>query len=163
MKKLTITSDFSVYKSTHELPKKVQELMRQAANARSSSYSPYSRFQVGAALLLDNGEIVLGSNQENASYPVGLCAERTAVFYAGASYPQAKMLMLCITVKSLDYSVDRPAAPCGFCRQAIAEYENKQEVPIETYFMGETGEVVKSSSMADLLPLGFDKNYLLRL
>lgn len=163
MKRLTITSDFSVYESTHELPDKAQELMKQAAKARGNSYSPYSRFQVGAALLLDNGEIIRGSNQENASYPVGLCAERTAVFYAGANYPQAKMLMLCITVNSLDYSVERPAAPCGFCRQAIAEYENRQETPIEIYFMGETGAVMKSSSMADLLPLGFDKNYLLRL
>lgn len=163
MKKLVVSSDFSVYESAAELPEMAQKLMEKAMEARSQSYSPYSRFQVGAALLLNNGETVCGSNQENASYPAGLCAERTAIFYAGARYPHAKMLMLCITVKSLDYSVDRPAAPCGSCRQAIAEYENKQETPIEIYFMGETGEVLKSASVADLLPLGFDKNYLLRL
>lgn len=163
MKDLKITSTFTVYNATTELPEAVQYVMEQAVRARAKSYSPYSRFQVGAAVLLDNGETISGSNQENASYPAGLCAERTAVFYASAKYPQAKMLMLCITVKSLDYKTDRPAAPCGSCRQVLAEYEDKQGEPLEVYFMGETGEVLKADKVADLLPLVFDKNSLLGL
>src|SRR5690606_28003761 len=115
---------------------------------------------VGAALLLDNDQVVIGSNQENASYPAGLCAERTAIFDAGARYPEAKMLMLAISVRSLKYTVDRPTAPCGSCRQAIAEYEVKQEEPIEIYVMGETGKVMKADSISALLPLIFDKSYL---
>ena len=163
MKEITITSTFTLYSSKTELPKDVLHLMEQAEAARANSYSPYSRFKVGAALLLDNGEIVKGSNQENASYPAGLCAERTAVFYAGANYPDARMVKLFITVKSSDYTVDRPAAPCGVCRQVLAEYEVKQETPLEIYLMGETGQVLKADRIRDLLPFVFDKNYLKNL
>ncbi|NJW55550.1 cytidine deaminase, partial [Salinimicrobium oceani] len=84
MKKITISADLEVYDAEAELPQEVQDLMNKAMEAREKSYSPYSKFRVGAALLLENGEIVTGSNQENASYPAGLCAERTAIFYAGA-------------------------------------------------------------------------------
>lgn len=160
MKKFTISSDLTLYDSIDELPNEVLDLMLRSIEARSKAYSPYSRFQVGAALLLDNNEVITGSNQENASYPAGLCAERTAIFYAGARFPDAKMKKLAISAKSLNYIVDRPTAPCGSCRQAIAEYEVKQEAPIEIYFMGETGKVVKADSIASLLPLLFDKTYL---
>ena len=160
MKKITISSELSLFDSVQELPADIQDLMKRSIEAREKAYSPYSQFQVGAALLLDNNEIVTGSNQENASYPAGLCAERTAIFYAGAKYPKAKMLKLVLSAKSLNYTVDRPTAPCGSCRQAIAEYEIKQEQPIEIYFMGETGNVIKADSIAALLPLIFDKSYL---
>ena len=160
MKKISITSELSLFDSVQELPSDIQELMKMSVEAREKAYSPYSRFQVGAALLLDNNEIITGSNQENASYPAGLCAERTAIFYAGAKFPDAKMLKLVLSAKSLNYTVDRPTAPCGSCRQAIAEYELKQEQPIEIYFMGETGKVLKADSIAALLPLIFDKSFL---
>ena len=160
MKKISITSELSLFDSVQELPSDIQELMKMSVEAREKAYSPYSRFQVGAALLLDNNEIITGSNQENASYPAGLCAERTAIFYAGAKFPDAKMLKLVLSAKSLNYTVDRPTAPCGSCRQAIAEYEVKQEQPIEIYFMGETGKVLKADSIAALLPLIFDKSFL---
>lgn len=160
MKKITISSDLTIYDSIDELPEVARGLMERSSEARENSYSPYSQFKVGAALLLDNDQVVIGSNQENASYPAGLCAERTAIFYAGARYPEAKMLMLAISVRSLKYTVDRPTAPCGSCRQAIAEYEVKQEEPIEIYFMGETGKVMKADSISALLPLIFDKSYL---
>lgn len=160
MKKITISADLSVFDSVEDLPEDVQNLMQSAIIARNDSYSPYSKFQVGAAILLDNDEVITGSNQENASYPVGLCAERTAIFYAGAKYPKAKMLKMAISAKSLNYFMETPTPPCGSCRQAIAEYEVKQESPIEIFFMGEKGKVVKSDSIADLLPLIFDKNYL---
>ena len=87
MKKITVTAELEVYESEDELTQEVQELMKSAVRAREDSYSPYSRFRVGAAIFLENGEVITGSNQENASYPAGLCAERTAIFYAGAKYP----------------------------------------------------------------------------
>lgn len=160
MKSLNITCNLEVYDSCEELPQEVQDLMNQAIEARDKAYAPYSKFKVGAAVLLDNGEVVTGSNQENASYPSGLCAERTAIFYAGAKYPDAKFLKIALSAKSLNHRVITPIPPCGSCRQAIAEYEVKQESPIEIFFMGETGKVVKSNSLKELLPLIFDNSYL---
>ena len=134
--------------------------MEKAIEARKNAYAPYSKFSVGAAILLDNDEVVTGNNQENASYPSGLCAERTAIYYAGAQYPDAKILKMALTAGSRINQTITPIPPCGACRQAIAEYEVKQESPIEIYFMGETGKVVKSNSLANLLPLGFDRSFL---
>lgn len=160
MKKINISADLDVFDSEHELPGDVKNLMKQAVSARESSYSPYSSFKVGAAILLENGEIITGSNQENASYPAGLCAERTAIFYAGAKYPKVKMLKMAISARSEKVPVEVPTPPCGSCRQAIAEYELTQEQAIEIFFMGEKGKVVKANSISDLLPLIFDNSYL---
>ncbi|GGG55202.1 cytidine deaminase [Bizionia arctica] len=160
MKEIKIESILSVYDNLDELPADIVGLMDQAVLARENSYSPYSKFSVGAAILLDNNEIVLGSNQENASYPSGLCAERTAIYYAGSQYPKAKILKMAIIAGSRIRQTVTPIPPCGACRQAIAEYEVKQDSPIEIYFMGETGKVVKSHSLANLLPLVFDKSVL---
>ena len=160
MKKITISADLEVYNDETELPQDVQGLMSQAVEAREKSYSPYSQFRVGAAILLENGEVVTGSNQENASYPAGLCAERTAIFYAGAKYPKTKILKMALTARSENHKMEVPTPPCGSCRQAIAEYEVKQDQPIEIFFMGEKGKVVKASSISDLLPLIFDNTYL---
>jgi len=134
--------------------------MRQSMMIRDKAYAPYSEFLVGAALLLANGEIVLGNNQENACYPSGLCAERTAIYYAGANFPDISVQIMALTAKSLKYQLTTPTPPCGACRQAIAEYEKKQETPIAIYFMGETGKIAKSSSLSNLLPLIFDNSYL---
>lgn len=160
MEKLTITSTFNVYQSADELPADVKDLMQQAVEVRKTSYAPYSHFHVGAAALLDNGRVVLGSNQENAAYPSGLCAERVAVFQAGAVYPDAKIIKIAISAAAEDKVVDSPIPPCGSCRQAIAEYESKQEIPVEIYFMGETGKVYYSPSLQNLLPLVFESKYL---
>lgn len=160
MKSLIITSTLELYDSLEELPEEVRDLMGEACEAREKAYAPYSRFKVGAAVLLDNGKTVTGSNQENASYPSGLCAERTAIFYAGAKYPDAKFSKMALTAKSLHHRLITPIPPCGSCRQAIAEYEVKQESPIEIYFMGESGKVVKANSLKELLPLVFDNSYL---
>src|SRR6187551_3016937 len=100
MKKIEINTTFSVFQSVEELPQEVQSLMQQAKEIRKKAYAPYSKFRVGAALLLDNGKIVLGSNQENAAYPSGLCAERVAVFQTGAIYPDAKIVKLAVTAAS---------------------------------------------------------------
>ena len=160
MKEVKIESVLQVYDNYNELPDDIAGLMGHAINIRLKSYSPYSNFSVGAAILLDNGEIITGNNQENASYPSGLCAERTAIYYAGAQYPDAKILTMALTAGSKLKPTITPIPPCGACRQAIAEYEVKQDTPIEIYFMGETGKVVKSYSLANILPLVFDKSFL---
>jgi cytidine deaminase len=160
MKEVKIESTLYVYESIEELAVDVKELMNKAVEARDKAYAPYSKFNVGAALILDNGEIITGSNQENASYPSGLCAERTAIYYAGAKYPKANIVKMAITAASQNQKTTAPIPPCGACRQAIAEYEVKQNQDIEIYFMGETGAVAKSNSLANLLPLVFDKSKL---
>jgi cytidine deaminase len=160
MKEITLNTVFSVFDSKEELPAEMLELMQQAVEIRKKAYAPYSKFRVGAALLLDNGKVVLGSNQENAAYPSGLCAERVAVFQTGAIYPESKILKMAISAASDTNTTTAPIPPCGACRQAIAEYEFKQDSHIEIYFMGETGKVYKSDSLKNLLPFTFDKNFL---
>jgi cytidine deaminase len=160
MNKVTITTDFDVFETIQELPTDIQNLMHEAVVIRKTAYAPYSNFKVGAAILLNNGEIILGSNQENAAYPSGLCAERVAVFYAGAKYPEAKILKMAISAASDNTTTSAPIPPCGACRQSIAEYEIKQNTPIEIYFMGEIGSIYKSDSLKNLLPLLFDKKFL---
>lgn len=160
MKEITITTQFSVFDSLEDLPNDISNLMAQAIAVRKNAYAPYSKFRVGAAILLDNGQIVLGSNQENAAYPSGLCAERVAIFQAGAIYPETKILKIVITAASDTNKTTTPIPPCGSCRQSIAEYEIKQNTPIEIYFMGETGAIYKSSSLKNLLPFMFNKSFL---
>lgn len=160
MKEISITTTFKVFDSVATLSDDVKSLMMQAVEIRKKAYAPYSKFKVGAALLLDNGEIVFGSNQENAAYPSGLCAERVAVFQAGTLYPEAKIVKMAITAASDTNPTTAPIPPCGACRQSISEYEFRQEAPIEIYFMGETGAVYKSDSLKNLLPFMFDKSSL---
>jgi len=160
VKNIKIEINLEVFESVSELPTSIIKLMNKAHHARENAYSPYSHFKVGAALMLDSGEIISGNNQENAAYPSGMCAERVAVFQAGAIYPNAIIVSIALTARSKNHKVDTPVPPCGACRQALAEYEVKQKTPIEVYFMGETGKVVKANSIKDLLPLVFDNSYL---
>jgi len=160
LKKLTVNTVFSVYDSIDELGDSTKELMFRAIEIRKQAYAPYSKFRVGAAVLLDNGKVVLGSNQESAAYPSGLCAERVAVFQAGSIYPDSKILKIAISATSDIHPTQRPTPPCGGCRQSISEYEQKQKTPIEIYFMGESGVIYKSDSLENLLPLSFDKDFL---
>lgn len=160
MKQLSVTTNFTIFDSIEELPQNDKNIMLQALQVRKQAYAPYSKFNVGAVLLLENSELVFGTNQENAAYPSGLCAERVAVFQAGTLYPNVKIKKLFISASPQDRELDQPIPPCGACRQAIAEYEIKQEEPIEIYFMGAKGTVYKSDSLKNLLPLLFDKKYL---
>lgn len=160
MKSITITSFFSVFESFDELSPEARSLLMEAITIRKKAYAPYSKFKVGAAILMDNGKVVLGSNQENAAYPSGLCAERVAVFQAGALYPDAKILKIAISASADAKELSEPIPPCGSCRQAIAEYEIRQDTPIEIYFMGAVGKVYQSPSLKNLLPLLFDKKFL---
>ena len=160
MKKIKIEAELEVYEDFSELPHEVQQLMKEAFAARDSAYAPYSEFHVGAALLLSNGEIVKGSNQENAAYPSGLCAERTAIYYAGANFPDEKLEVMAISATGKRKPSTTPIPPCGACRQAIAEYEVKQKQPVMIYFMGASGKVFKSDSLSNLLPFIFTQEYL---
>lgn len=160
MKKIKSDFEFIVYDSFEELSVEEQKLMSIAVEARGNAYAPYSNFMVGAAMVLENDEVVIGNNQENASYPAGLCAERVAIFQAGAKYPGVAITTIAITATSKKHKVSNPIAPCGNCRQAIMEYEQKQANPIGIIFMGETGKIIKCSSIADLLPFAFDNSFL---
>ncbi|WP_430411925.1 cytidine deaminase [Kordia sp.] len=160
MQEIKITTTLTCYDHIEELPQSVQELMESAVEARKKAYAPYSKFRVGVALLLENGKVILGNNQENAAYPSGLCAERVAIFHAGAEYPGITIKQIAITATSDNHINKTPIPPCGSCRQSIAEYEMRQESPIEIYFMGGEGKIMKSNSLKDLLPLVFDKSYL---
>lgn len=160
MKKIELKTEYTVFDNLSELSKEDKTLMEQAIKARENAYAPYSNFSVGAAVLLENNEIILGNNQENAAYPSGLCAERVAIYAAGSNYPNVNILKIAISASSSLKEVSEPVAPCGACRQSIAEYEIKQETPISIFFMGETGKILKTNSIKDLLPLGFDKSFL---
>ena len=159
MKQINIHSTITIL-TEQELTAIELDLKNQAFEARSKAYAPYSKFTVGAALLLNNGVVVKGSNQENAAYPSGLCAERVAIYYAGANYPDAKIVKMFITASPQDRDLELPIPPCGSCRQAIAEYEFKQDISIEIFFMGAKGDIYKSDSLKNLLPFVFDKNHL---
>lgn len=160
MKEIQIETKLSVFESFNELSHSEKEFMNQAIEIRKKAYAPYSKFQVGAAIVLDNGVVLQGSNQENAAYPSGLCAERVVIFYAGANYPNNKIVKLFISATPSDRDSENPIPPCGSCRQSIAEYEIKQDLPIEIYFMGAKGQVYKSDSLKNLLPFMFDKSNL---
>ena len=160
MNKKRISFELSEFQSPGELDDGFQQLLHAAEESRANAYAPYSNFKVGAAVLLENDEIVIGNNQENASYPSGLCAERVAVFQAGARFPGISIKAIAISAGSSKFSVEKPAAPCGNCRQAIAEYELKQDQPITLILRGESGPVYKIDSIADILPLAFGNSYL---
>lgn len=155
-----IVIDYTIFKGPEELSGPDRQLMEAAIAAREQAYAPYSGFRVGAAILLDNDEIVIGNNQENASYPSGLCAERVAVYQAGARFPGVGMMALAISAASERIKVDRPAAPCGNCRQAIAEYEQRQTKGIRIIMAGATGDGFICQSIGDLLPFAFGRSNL---
>ena len=158
--KLTIVTELEVYKSIKDLILKDAELLVAAKKMVKTAYAPYSEFHVGAAVLLENGEIIAGNNQENAAYPSGLCAERVALFYAGSQYPTIAIKTIAISVKSKNVIISEPLSPCGGCRQVIAEYENKFKKPIRIIMSGEKGQIYIAKSIESLLPLMFSKKYL---
>jgi cytidine deaminase len=160
MKELIITSKINVFESLQDLSPREQDLMKKAIEVRKNAYAPYSKFRVGAAVLLDNGEVVVGSNQENGAYPSGLCAERVAIFQAGAVYPEVSILKIAISAASDNIPTTVPVPPCGACRQSIAEYVIRQDAPIKIFYMGETGIIHQSDSLKNLLPFMFDNKLL---
>lgn len=158
MKNITIHIPISIC-SPDELSTADRQLVEKAKQASFSSYSPYSNFRVGAALLLKNGETICGSNQENASYPISCCAERTALFYAGAQYPDTGIEAIAIAARRPDGEfINEPASPCGMCRQALSEAEHRFG-PIRVLLYGTDG-IYCLNSVADLLPLVFTSESL---
>src|ERR1700744_4160175 len=117
---------FEEYASIKELNSADQNLCLEAVNATGNSHSPYSKFKVGAALLLQSGKIIHGSNQENVAYPSGLCAERTALFHWGANHPGDPIVGMAVTAHTDEFELLQPTTPCGSCLRVIAEYEKKQ-------------------------------------
>lgn len=137
-----------------ELSPQDQELIRAAIEATKNAYANYSRFYVGAALRLENGKIVIGANQENAAFPSGLCAERTAVFAAQANYPDSPIETLAIAGRNEKGVLPNPITPCGACRQVILEIEDRYKKPIKILLYG-TQKIYCVRSVKDLLPLSF--------
>ena len=160
MKKLDLKIFIEEY-SQNELSEADRNLLGQAQNACSTAYAPYSKFHVGAALLLESGTVVYGSNQENAAYPSGLCAERTAIFAAGANYPNQKIICIAIAACKASNSTFLPISPCGACRQVLLEYENRQNHPIRLLMEGRNTNIYVVSSVSNLLPLQFSKENLI--
>ena len=155
MNEITLKINYQEYESPAEMSAEDQELVAAAHEARKGSYSPYSNFQVGAALRLVNGLIVKGANQENAAYPSGLCAERTAMFWASANYPDVAFDTLAISAADHGVLCELPASPCGSCRQVMAEYEKKYGRPLNVILVG-AKRIRKFSKVEDLLPIIFD-------
>lgn len=151
---------YEVIGSQNDLNEAEKKLFHAAFQAREKAYAVYSKFYVGCAILLENGEIITGSNQENAAYPSGLCAERTTIFWTSANYPGVKIKKLFVIGAPKDAVTSTPIPPCGSCRQSILEYEVKQKEAIEIYFASLDGEIYKTSSIKDLLPFSFDASYL---
>ncbi len=154
MKRIDLTTSIDVFESAHELNPKEQELIQKAEEACNKAYAPYSEFNVGAAVLLENGEIITGSNQENAAYPSGLCAERTAMFYANANYPDIPVTAIAIIAKNKNGILNNPVAPCGACRQVLLETELRFNKPYDILLVGQSS-IHKIKSSKDLLPLSF--------
>jgi cytidine deaminase len=150
------------YPSVDDLDQADRELMDLAEEAISNAYAAYSHYRVGAALKLSNGKVFTGNNQENAAYPSGLCAERVAMFYAKSQYPDTSVEAIAISARADDFVIQDAVAPCGACRQAMAEYENQQGKAIHVVMKGEKGPVLSVASIHDLLPLMFHAEELKR-
>lgn len=147
------------YSNAEQLTGKEQELILFAKNAIKSSYSPYSGFKVGAAILLENNQIITGSNQENSAYPDGLCAERVALFYANSAYPDVPVTCIAIAAKNDQGITEEPVTPCGSCRQAIIEAEYRFNKSIRIIMIGKS-RILSVDSARDLLPLSFNPSFL---
>ncbi len=133
-----------------------QALLNAAIKATETAYAPYSNFKVGAAALLSTGQIIIGSNQESTSFPVGICAERTLLNSIGSQYPNATILAMAISYDPLNKPSVEPISPCGMCRQSLLDYENRYQAPIKIILAGKSGPVMVLPSAANLLPFGFD-------
>ena len=160
MQEKNIKISYKYYSNYNELDLQYINLINKAEESLERAYSIYSGFSVGAALLLDNGQIITGNNQENSAYPSAMCAERVALYYCKAQYPNAKVLKIVIAAKSIHTIVDEPASPCGGCRQVMIEYEKLQKSKIEVVLKGDSSKLLIFSSVSDLLPFSFDSTLL---
>lgn len=156
-----LSISYTAYESREQLDAADAALLQRAIDATNDAYAPYSHFRVGAAALLENGEVVLGSNQENASYPVGLCAERVLLSAVSSVYPNVPIKTMAITYRSESGKSNRPISPCGVCRQTLVEYENRLKQPIRLILGGMDGKIWIIPQAGSLLPFGFSGEDLL--
>jgi len=159
MKKVEITTTTYEYDSINELNHDEKILINKSKEAVKNAYAPYSKFNVGAAVLLENGEIITGTNQENAAYPSGLCAERVAIFYANSKYPNVAIKSIAVTAFTNNQYIENPLPPCGSCRQVIVESETRFNKPIKIYLVS-SKKIIVVKDAKNLLPLNFDENFL---
>lgn len=152
--------EYEVYESIADLNDQDKELLQLAKDFTSTAYAPYSNFNVAAVARLANGEIIKGTNQENASYPVGTCAERALLGSLGALFPNEPIETMAITYHNLNGTSDTPASPCGMCRQALREYETRTNHSIRLILAGKEGKIFIISKASMLLPLGFTSDDL---
>lgn len=160
MKENKFEFNYKVYDSISELPEDLQWLLNEAREVTSNAYAPYSKFQVGAIGRMANGEIVAGSNQENASFPVGLCAERVLLASISSLFPRIPIETIAISYKSEHQKSDHPISPCGICRQSLQEYEGRVNHPVQLVLGGMEGPVYVIDSASRLLPLAFTSEEL---
>lgn len=158
MKEMKCSYSYFVIEDKTQLPFEIQKLMARAIEYSHSAYAPYSLFNVGAAVLLNNDEIICGNNQENIAYPSGICAERVALFQASAQYPDTPVKAIAIHAFSEKFDPAKIVTPCGACRQVMAEYETKGRQPIDVYMVSGEGEVILVKGIDLLLPLMFKAN-----
>lgn len=156
----SLTISYEEYSSIDDLTRSDRDLCKEAAKAMVNSHSPYSEFRVGAAVRLESGKIVYGSNQENVAYPSGLCAERVALFTIGSTYPDDRIVSMAITAHTDNFELTEPVTSCGACLQVMAEYEKKQSHPIEVLFYCQNGSIVKTNGIQSLLPFAFAETRL---
>ena len=160
IKKEKFVCPYTLYSNLEELELQDAELMRRAHEAARNAYAPYSKFHVGAAVRLANGEMVMGNNIENAAYPSGLCAERVAMFGAMAKYPGVAIEALAVTAHSPGKQIEDPVAPCGACRQVMAEVEQVSKRPLRVLCQGETGPIMLFEGIESLMPFIFLDKFL---
>ncbi|MDD2474634.1 MAG: cytidine deaminase [Dysgonamonadaceae bacterium] len=156
MKQINLTTKITVY-SYEECTDIEKKLIDAAKQTTSNAYAPYSKFKVGAALLLSDGKIITGNNQENAAYPSGLCAERTAVFYANSQFPDQKIEALAVAAYYNGDFTSELVSPCGSCRQVLLEVESRYQSPVKILMYTNQNEVYVADSMSSLMPLSFDE------
>ena len=161
MNKTAYSFSYDVYNSIQDLNKEDAWLLQHAKEVSKTAYAPYSHFQVGAAARLINGEIVKGTNQENASYPVGICAERVLLSAVATLHPQVPVESIAISYRSDMVNSDHPIAPCGICRQSLHEYEQRVHNPIRLILGGLEGKIIIIEKASMLLPLSFSSGDLL--
>ncbi len=156
MREIDIVTPIKAY-AYEELSDNDRSLVDAARRAIAGAYAPYSNFKVGAAIRLDNGLVITGANQENAAFPSGTCAERSACYYAGANYPDAKFDTIAIAaVEPSGKEIKSPVAPCGACRQALLEYEKLAGHKVPVFLVG-SNEIYRLPSVASMLPLAFSE------
>ncbi|MGM0579881.1 MAG: cytidine deaminase [Bacteroidota bacterium] len=155
MKKDSIQIEYKKYDAIDELSSEFQDLWKSASEARQYSHSPYSNFTVGAAIELENGNIITGTNQENASFPAGLCAERTAMYRAGIQAPKEKFKRIAIAASRRDSDQLASAPPCGGCRQVMLEFEKRHQQGFEILFTDAEGKFIIIDKPTDLFPFSF--------